>query len=73
MRRMIVDGRRQAAPVPGGQGAEVADDGGGLHDAAAPDVAAVDHGAGPDDDVVLDDQLVVRQQVQDGVLQDLDA
>src|SRR3954464_9539273 len=54
-------------------GAEVADDRGGLDDAASADVAAVDHGAGPDDDVVLDDQLLVRQQVQHGVLQDLDA
>src|SRR3954451_13767080 len=53
--------------------APVADDGGGLDDAAAADVAALDHGAGPDDDVVLDDQLVVPQQVQYGVLQDLDA
>src|SRR4051812_25054454 len=38
--------------------AEVADDGGRFDDRASADGAAVDHGAGPDDDVVLDDQLV---------------
>src|SRR4051812_17497321 len=47
-------------------GAEVADDRGGLDDGAAADVAAVDHGGGPEDDVVLDDQLVVGEQVQHG-------
>src|SRR3954454_4072466 len=37
-------------------------DGGRLDDRAPADGAAVDHGAGPDDDVVLDDQLVVGEQ-----------
>jgi len=31
----------------------------------------VNHRAGPDDHVVFDDELVVGQQVQHGVLQDL--
>ena len=47
------------------------DDRGGLDDGAGTEVAAVDHRAGPDDHVVLDDELVVGQQVQHGVLQDL--
>src|SRR5215210_5053325 len=51
--------------------AEVADDRGGFDDGAGAEVAAVDHRAGPDDDVVLDDELVVGQQVQYGVLQNL--
>ena len=35
------------------------------------DLAAVDHGSRADDHVVVNDELVVGQQVQDGVLEDL--
>ena len=57
----------EPAPTP----AVVADDRGRLDHGAGLDVAAVDHRPRADDDVVLDDQLVVGQQVQHGVLQDL--
>ncbi|MBV9312672.1 MAG: hypothetical protein JO100_02805 [Pseudonocardia sp.] len=41
-----------------------------FHHRARPDVAAVDHAAGSDRDVVPDDQVVIREQVQHGVFQD---
>jgi hypothetical protein len=50
--------------------AVIADDGAWLDDRAGTDLAAVDHGARSDCDAVLDDQLVVGKQVQDGVLPD---
>ena len=40
-------------------------------DAAPADPAAVDHRTGTDDDVIVDEQFIVRQQVQDRVLEDL--
>ena len=54
------------------QPAVVADDGARLDDTSAADVAAVDHRARADDDVIADDQTGVGQQVKDGILENLD-
>src|SRR5207253_2233914 len=56
----------------GAEDAPVAHDGAGFDDGTSADATAVDHGAGTDDHAVLDDEIVVGEQVQDGVLQDLD-
>src|SRR5436190_699321 len=61
-----------ALDATGAEHAAVAHDGAGLDDGAGADSAAVDHRPGTHDCSVLDDEVVVRQQVQDGVLQDLD-
>ena len=67
----LFDAGARADDGLGSDAAEVADDGGGLDDGAVADVAAVDHRARPDDDLVADHHLVVREEVQDRVLQDL--
>src|SRR5207237_559784 len=62
-------GAHEAAPT---EHAAVTHDRTGFDDGPGADATAVDHGAGADDHAVLDDEIVVRQQVQDGVLQELD-
>src|SRR3954453_3852861 len=59
-----------AAPV-GADGAAIADDRAWFDNRAGTDVAAVDHRSGSGDRSVLNDELVVREQVQHGVLDDL--
>lgn len=53
-------------------GAVVTEGGPRLYDGGPADGGAVDYAGGTDDDVVLDDELVVGQEVEDGVFQDLD-
>ena len=67
----LLDNRSGAHDAAGADHAAVTHDRPGFDDRAGADAAAVDHRPGADDHAVVDDQVVVRQQVQDGVLEDL--
>src|SRR5436190_11178668 len=70
--RSLLDDRAGAHYTPAADHAVVADDRAGLDDGPSTDVAAVDHRSRADDDAIVEDQIVVREKVQDGVLEDLD-
>src|SRR5262249_20250577 len=62
-RRALLDDGARADDAAPPEPAEVADDRARLDERAGAEVAAVDHAARPDDDVVLEDELVVREEV----------
>src|SRR5262245_9973687 len=70
--RALLDDRTRPDDAFGADRAAVADDRSRLDHGPSTDVAAMDHRSRPDDRVVLDDELVVGQQMEHGVLQNLD-
>ena len=69
--RALLDDRAGAHDAPGTEHAVVTHDRARLDDGSGADATAVDHRAGTDDHTVVDDEVVVGEQVQDGVLEDL--
>src|SRR5204863_2415419 len=69
--RALLDDGAGAHGTPAAEYAVVTDDGAGLDDRSRADPTAVGHRAGPDDHTVVDDEVVVGEEMQHGVLEDL--